>query len=155
LTRRGYTVLHDRSLPHSRANVDHLVIGPCGVIIIDTKNWAKNTKIIGGRFNGGKGRTYIGRTRAAKKLGGITYETSVVARELTRELHRQVAVTPLVAVHGARRMRWGALKAEGVTLLYAPRARRWIRRLPPVCDPAEVAELAAAAARLFPPYPGG
>jgi hypothetical protein len=38
---RGWRVLHDRLWPGSaRANVDHLVIGPPGVAVVDTKHWA-------------------------------------------------------------------------------------------------------------------
>ena len=38
---RGWRVLHDRLWPGStRANVDHLVIGPHGVAVVDTKHWA-------------------------------------------------------------------------------------------------------------------
>lgn len=152
LERAGYVVLHDRSLPGSRANVDHLVIGPHGVAVIDTKNWGKNTKIVGGRFASGRGRVYIGRMPARKKLGGIIHETDVVTRALTRHLNRPVEVTPLVAIHGARRIRWGALTVDGVTLLHARRLRGWIRRMPAHHDPAAVRQLADACDRLFPPY---
>jgi hypothetical protein len=150
LERAGYTVLHDRALPGSRANADHLVVGPHGIAVVDTKNWAKNTKIVGGRFAGG--RVYIGRSRANRRLGGIIHETQVVTRVLERELGRPVDVVPVVAIHGARRMRWGALTVEGVTLLHARGAKRWIRRLPARYDAAAVAELARACERLFPPY---
>jgi hypothetical protein len=152
LERAGYVVLHDRGLPGSRANVDHLVIGPHGVAVIDTKNWGKNTRIIGGRSAGGRGRLYIGRTRAANKLGGIVHETDVVTRTLTRQLGHPVDVTPVVAIHGARRIRWGALNVNGVTLIYARRLRGWIRRLPARHDTATVHQLATACDRLFPPY---
>jgi hypothetical protein len=152
LERAGYTVLHDRGLPGSRANVDHLVIGPHGIAVIDTKNWGKNTRIVGGRFTGGRGRLFIGRFPARSKLGGITHETDVVTRALTRQLGHPVHVTAVVAIHGARRIRWGALNVEGVTLLYARTLRRWIRRLPARHDTATIAELATACDRLFPPY---
>ncbi|WP_344948251.1 nuclease-related domain-containing protein [Sphaerisporangium flaviroseum] len=39
LERAGHLVLHDRALPRGKANVDHLVIGPAGVFVVDTKNW--------------------------------------------------------------------------------------------------------------------
>jgi hypothetical protein len=39
LTRDGYVVFHDLALPGSPANVDHLVIGPSGVFVIDSKQW--------------------------------------------------------------------------------------------------------------------
>jgi hypothetical protein len=34
---RGWTVFHDLAIPGSRANADHLVIGPPGVFLIDSK----------------------------------------------------------------------------------------------------------------------
>ena len=37
LERRGWAVLHDLALPGSQANIDHLVIGRGGVVVIDTK----------------------------------------------------------------------------------------------------------------------
>jgi hypothetical protein len=43
---QGWQVLHDRRWPGStRANVDHIVIGPPGVAIIDTKNWAGSIEV--------------------------------------------------------------------------------------------------------------
>lgn len=35
----GWTVLHSREVPGSRADIDHLVVGPPGVFLIDSKNW--------------------------------------------------------------------------------------------------------------------
>lgn len=41
---RGYKVLHDLTLPGAReANIDHLVIGPSGVSVIDTKTYGSAT----------------------------------------------------------------------------------------------------------------
>jgi hypothetical protein len=39
LTRDGYVVFHDLAVPGSDANVDHLVIGPTSVFVIDLKQW--------------------------------------------------------------------------------------------------------------------
>ena len=39
LERHGWAVLHDLAVPDSAANVDHLVIGPSGVFVIDSKQW--------------------------------------------------------------------------------------------------------------------
>lgn len=35
----GMAVLHDRRIPGSRANIDHLVVCPAGVFVIDAKNY--------------------------------------------------------------------------------------------------------------------
>jgi Nuclease-related domain len=32
-------VFHDLAVPGSPANVDHLVIGPTGLFVIDSKQW--------------------------------------------------------------------------------------------------------------------
>jgi hypothetical protein len=39
LRSEGIAVLHDRRIPGSRANIDHIVIGPAGVCVIDAKNY--------------------------------------------------------------------------------------------------------------------
>ena len=35
----GFRLLHDRLIPKSRANIDHLAITPFGVFVIDAKNY--------------------------------------------------------------------------------------------------------------------
>jgi hypothetical protein len=39
LARHGWVVFHDLAVPGSRANADHLAIGPAGVFLADSKNW--------------------------------------------------------------------------------------------------------------------
>lgn len=40
LREEGLGVLHDRRIPGSKANIDHLVIGPAGLFVIDTKRYS-------------------------------------------------------------------------------------------------------------------
>jgi UvrD-like helicase family protein/nuclease-like protein len=48
---RGWRVFHDRRWPGStRANVDHVVVGPPGVIVVDTKHWAGPVEVRNGRL---------------------------------------------------------------------------------------------------------
>lgn len=37
LGQRGWRVLHDRAVPGSTANIDHLLVGPPGVVVVDAK----------------------------------------------------------------------------------------------------------------------
>lgn len=39
LADRGVLALHDRRIPRSRANIDHIAIGPAGVFVIDAKRY--------------------------------------------------------------------------------------------------------------------
>ncbi|HEV8116278.1 MAG TPA: nuclease-related domain-containing protein [Acidimicrobiales bacterium] len=38
----GVHVLHDRLMPHSRANIDHIAVAPSGVYVIDAKRYEGN-----------------------------------------------------------------------------------------------------------------
>ena len=38
-------VLHDRRMPNSRANIDHLAVAPCGVFVIDAKRYKGKIEI--------------------------------------------------------------------------------------------------------------
>lgn len=50
LTAAGYTVLGDRRWPGSRTSrVDHVLIGPGGLFIVDTTSWA-GAELVGGRI---------------------------------------------------------------------------------------------------------
>ncbi|GAA2212902.1 hypothetical protein GCM10009850_083640 [Nonomuraea monospora] len=142
----GYTVLHDRALPRSRANLDHLVIGPGGVVLVDSKRWHRNTSI-----RGHGGRLWIGRRPADSLVKATVFEAGRVG-EVLRAAGWQVPVVPVVAVHGAKLPRWGALTVSGVTMLRAGRLCGWIRRHPPRLSPEQVASVSAAAERIFPPY---
>jgi hypothetical protein len=66
-------LLHDRRVPGSRANIDHLAVAPSGVWVIDAKDY--NVKVerrnLGGWFKGDH-RLYVGghdRTRLVEGLG--------------------------------------------------------------------------------------
>jgi hypothetical protein len=43
----GFFRLDDRRLPNSEANLDHVLVGPTGVFVIDTKNWSGSITITG------------------------------------------------------------------------------------------------------------
>ena len=47
----GWTALHDVRWPKRRlANIDHIVVGPGGVFVIDSKNWSGHVSIEDGRL---------------------------------------------------------------------------------------------------------
>lgn len=63
LTIAGWFVLHDRSLPHG-GNLDHVLVGPGGVFVLDAKNWSGAVVTRGGVLRSG-GRDV---TRAVQQL---------------------------------------------------------------------------------------
>ncbi|WP_181449202.1 nuclease-related domain-containing protein [Nonomuraea aridisoli] len=143
----GYTVLHDRAVPRSRANIDHVVIGPTGVYVVDSKKWHRRTTI-----KPGGGTLWVGRTPIAKVVGPVVFEARAVAEALRRATGRPVDVVTVVAVHGGRLPRWGAINAGGTTILRASRVHGWIARRPRKYAAEEVAMMAAAAEQALPAY---
>jgi hypothetical protein len=47
LGREGVRVIHDRKMPASRANIDHVAVTPAGVFTIDTKNYSGKLEVRG------------------------------------------------------------------------------------------------------------
>ena len=45
-----YVLLNDLTLPDRRGNIDHLLIGPNGLFVIETKNYSGNVKCIGDQW---------------------------------------------------------------------------------------------------------
>ncbi|MDP4511842.1 nuclease-related domain-containing protein [Nonomuraea turcica] len=143
----GYTVLHDRAVPRSRANIDHLVIGPTGVFVVDSKKWDRRTTI-----RSGGGALWVGRTPIDKITRSVAFEARAVSEALRYAMGRPVDVVTVIAVHGARMPRWGAINAGGTTLLRASRLRGWIARHPRQYTADQVATFAAAAEQALPAY---
>jgi hypothetical protein len=131
----GWAVLHDLAIPGSRANVDHLVIGPGGVFVIDSKQYRGRLQL------DRSGRLWHGRYPLAPTLRAVSFEADQAARVLPDP---GVAVVPIVAVHGAQ-VPWGKVSSDGVPVVAARRLPSMLRALPAVLGPERVAWLAAQA----------
>ena len=141
LERHGWVVLHDLAVPGSRANIDHLVIGPGGVFVIDSKHYR------GRLLLDGSGRLWHGRYPLAPTLHAMDFEADRAAQVLPDP---GVAVVPIVAVHGAQ-VPWGKVVVGGVPVVTARRLPSMLRKLPPVLGPDRVAALAYQARSRFHP----
>src|SRR5262249_55514134 len=138
---------HDRALPRGKANLDHLVIGPVGLVVVDSKNWAR------GRMVKGRGRgVRVGRVSGARVVGSTLYELDAVAGTVERVLGRPVPGAAVLAILGANLRVWRAVVVNGVPFLPARKVRRWITRQPTQLSHADVTELARVCAQAFPPY---
>ena len=132
LERHGWAVLHDLAVPGSRANLDHLVIGPGGVFVIDSKHYRGRLQL------DPSGRLWHGRYPLAPALRVVSFEADQAALVLT---DRDVVVVPVVAVHGAQ-VPWGKVVMDGVPIVPARRLPSMLRELPAVLGPERVAVLA-------------
>jgi hypothetical protein len=107
LTGDGYVVFHDLAVPgDTSANVDHLVIGPTGVFVIDSKQWT------GSVHQSADGLAWHNHYPLDRTLERVRWEAEAVGRQLGTH------TTPLVCVHGAH-LQGGGLHAQGVAIVPA------------------------------------
>jgi len=140
LERQGWVVLHDLAVPGSPANLDHLVIGPGGVFVVDSKQYRGRLQL------DPSGRLWHGRYPLTATLRAVSFEADRAARVLADP---QVVV-PIVAVHGAQ-VPWGKVVTQGVPVVSARRLPSMLRALPGVLGPERVAALADRARVRFHP----
>jgi hypothetical protein len=93
-------------VPGSPANVDHLVIGPSGVFVIDSKQWT------GSVHQGSDGLVWHNHYRLDRALETVRWEAQIVGRLLGAR------TAALVCVHGAH-VHGGGLHAHGVAIVPA------------------------------------
>jgi len=146
---RSGLVLHDRAVPHSRANLDHIAVVPSGVWVVDTK-------------------CYRGRVRRARRPGRLLGRRALVVNghdrgQLVTAALRQRALVqsavgaevPVRAVLCFAGAEWGlrarAFTLRGVLVTWPAALASSLRARGPL-DRAARAELAARLARAFPPY---
>jgi hypothetical protein len=132
LERHGWAILHDLAVPGSRANIDHLVIGPGGVFVIDSKQYRGRLQL------DPMGRLWHGRHPLAPTLRTVEFEADQAAQVLPDP---GGAVVPIMAIHGAP-VPWGKVVMNGVPVVSARRLPSMLRALPAVLGPERVAILA-------------
>lgn len=88
-------MLHDRKIPGSKANIDHLAIRPGGVFVIETKKYKGEVTIKGDDlFVGGRKRTPI--------LEQTWREAVNVQAVLAEHMARlQLDAVPVLCIHGS------------------------------------------------------
>jgi hypothetical protein len=138
---RGYNVLHGRKVP-GRGQLDHLIIGGTGVMLVQNQSVPPETEIAEYR-----GTLYIDE-RSGAKMAAELRETARQAAELLRQrLGRDVPVEPVTVVYGGA-LRRGRITAEGITILRAHRLPQWIQSRRVRYTPEQVAAIYEAASTL-------
>jgi Nuclease-related domain len=139
LERRGWAVLHDLAIPGTQANIDHLVIGPGGVIVVDSKRYRGRLRL------DRDGMVWHGRHLLVSALRKVLWQADQADEILGIA---DITVAAVVAVHGAS-VPWGLLRADGVTIVPARRLPDLLQALPPMLGPERVAWLADRARLRF------
>ncbi len=129
----GFDVLHDVRWPgRRRANIDHVAIGPPGILVVDAKNWSGTVTVHHGtlRQNGYKrDREVAAVIKAGEDVGALL--------QLPWALH----IIPVIALadSGIGEVR----PCRGVTVLDHSDLVRWAIGLPAHLSPGDVLGIAA------------
>lgn len=139
----GWVVLHDRLLRPGRSgvNLDHVVVGPAGIFLVDAKNWAGGTSVHDGNLWQHTGKS--------SPKGAALDSLSRFAAEMEKSLG--VPVVPVVALAGGHGSRFRAQRVRGVDVVPSGRLSRWLRGQPGGTDAITVDLLARKVAHTYPP----
>lgn len=96
----GMAVLHDRRMSGSRGNIDHLVVAPAGVFVIDAKNYDGRVER---RERGGwlskDYRLYVGGRDRTALLAGVAKQANTVREAFAS--NGAIAITQVICFVGA------------------------------------------------------
>jgi Nuclease-related domain len=147
-------VLHDRAMPHSRANIDHIAVAASGVYVIDAKRYHGKIDVRQPVF--GQARLRINGRDKTKLVEGLAKQVAVVQAVLA-DLAPNVPVhgcfcfvapDGLLADVGLPTLR--TLKISGYSLYYLRRLAKRLNCSGPL-TPQAIAEIHTGLAELLPP----
>lgn len=159
LKRAGYVTLNICTIPGSDSVIDHLVIGPSGVVALDSEYWDRRLPIrVGGV------QLYHGPYNQKSRLLHARWEAARAGMLVGAEIGRPLKVRPAMAVYGPK-IPWGVAELRGVDVFSGKKVARYfrqrskVRRRPrpgtpggaPMLTADEVEEIARAASRVLPP----
>lgn len=119
LTEEGGRVLHDRRMPNSKANIDHLVVTPAGVFTVDAKRYAGKLEV----RSRGRELWVAGRNRT-KLLEQAHRQAAAVAGVLRDDGLGAIPVRPALCFVDTQLPWLLAPKAIGDVLITTPRTLR-------------------------------
>lgn len=80
-------VLHDRRIPGSKANIDHIAIGPSGIFVVDTKRYVEKrveSRSDGWIFGTEPPRLFVGGRDQTKLVSAMAHQVAAVHTEIDR-----------------------------------------------------------------------
>lgn len=149
----GVVVLHDRRMPKSRANIDHIAIAPSGVCVIDAKRYKGKIEVRKPLF--GDAKLVISGRDKTKLVEGLRRQVEAVRAALA-VVEQDVPVggcfcfiSPDGQAGGSGIPLFGTLMIDGFPLLYPRKLSKRLKRPGPL-DEERMAILAEALVELFP-----
>jgi Nuclease-related domain len=144
--RKGYQVLHSRSIPDTPNRIDHLIIGPTGVYVIDSEKWDRKLAVRSMSHR----KLFHGPFDMHERLDEARFEARKASRLISAELGTKIKVQPSLAIYGPS-VPWRVLNVRDVDVYSGGTARAYLRRRPKVLSPTEIERITRAALKVLPP----
>jgi hypothetical protein len=149
----GLKSLHDRHVPGTRGNIDHILIGPAGIFVVDAKRYAGLIEVrdVGGLFSTDQ-RLFVGRRDCSELAKNMAWQVEAVERVVLQVgMQPNPPIVPVLCfVDGDWPLLFPPSSFSGVRL----EGKRSIGKIvlkDSVLDAAAVDRLAGILARAFPP----
>jgi hypothetical protein len=147
----GVVLLHDRRVPGSRANIDHIAISRPGVLVIDAKRYSGRIAVErrGGLLSPRTSHLIVGGRDQTKLVDGVLAQAEVVSAALVAAGHAAVPVLPVLCFVDGDWPFMPRLEVRGVPII-------WPRQTAKLCcgdgplNPASVETVADEIARRLP-----
>jgi hypothetical protein len=146
------TLLHDRRIPgRGRGNIDHLAVGPAGVMVIDTKSGRGSVELTTRLFSRQEQLVVNGRDRT-RQIDALERQIKNVSSALERGGADGIRVTGALCYPFMRR-RWlhKSRARGGLIVVDRPRQIAMLTRRPGPLGTSEIGELAGILERAFRP----
>ena len=82
----GFLAIHDRLMPKSKANIDHMAVTSTGIFIVDAKNYQGTIEVRGRmeKFVGGSSQLWIGKRNRTNLVDGVNKQILAVETVLEK-----------------------------------------------------------------------
>jgi LSD1 subclass zinc finger protein len=147
----GVAILHDRRIPKTRANIDHIAVTSNGVWVIDAKRYKgrPTLRVDGGIMRPRVERLLVGRRDCTKLVDGVAKQMVVVAEALAAEGLSAPVKGALAFVDAAWPLVGGSFTIRGLQVLWPKRLAKMLAE--PGEEVSDVTAIHKALACRFPP----
>ena len=152
IDRDDVIVLHDRRVPGMRRNIDHIVVAPGGVFVVDAKRYAGEVRVrdVSGLFSRPDRRLFVGRRDCSDRARDMSWQVAAVRGALGER--EDVPILPVLCFVDADWPLFGtAHEFQGVRI-EDPRSLRKLITRDGSLGPDEVVEVATVIVHVLPAY---
>lgn len=153
LADRGVLVLHDRRIPRTTANIDHIAVAPSGVFVIDAKRYSGRPQlhVEGGILRPRTERLMVGTCDRTRLVDGMHKQVELVMAALTAAGFADAPVHGMLCfVEADWPLIGGSFVIGGVDVLWPKKATERLLA-PGALGPTTIAQVHRALAGAFRP----